>query len=82
MTTRRWMVAIAIVALAMGGIVGLYRLKQRYDRDAARAERFARMFTGRGIYLGPRQDSETRRDCRQNPTPSLFYGTQRTWGTI
>jgi hypothetical protein len=31
MTTRRWMVAVAVVALLAGGLVGGYRLKRRRD---------------------------------------------------
>ena len=40
MTTRRWMVAIAIVGLVLGGAIGEYRLKRRRDAflDRARNE--------------------------------------------
>ena len=31
MTTRRWMVAVAVVGLAMSGIMGGVRLKRRRD---------------------------------------------------
>ena len=31
MTTRRWMVAVLIIGLLMGGVVGGYRLRRRYD---------------------------------------------------
>ncbi len=36
MTTRRWMIAVAVVALAMGGFVGGVRLKRRRDAFLAR----------------------------------------------
>ena len=31
MTTRRWMVVVALVGLLMGGAIGGIRLKQRHD---------------------------------------------------
>ena len=31
MTTRRWMVAVAVMGLLMGGVVGGVRLKRRHD---------------------------------------------------
>ena len=31
MTTRRWMIVVAVVGLLLGGIVGVYRLRQRHD---------------------------------------------------
>jgi hypothetical protein len=31
MTTRRWMIAIVIVGLLLGGVIGGYRLKRRHD---------------------------------------------------
>jgi hypothetical protein len=43
MTTRRWMVAVAVVGLLMGG----YRLKQRHDDFLSRAQYHA----GRGTFL-------------------------------
>jgi hypothetical protein len=39
MTTRRWMVAVAIGGLAMGGIVGGVRLKRRQEYFGSLAER-------------------------------------------
>ena len=36
MTTRRWMVVVAVVGLVMGAIVGGVRLKQRKDRLLSR----------------------------------------------
>ena len=79
MTTRRWMVVIAIVALAMGGIVGVYRLKQRYDRaDVARAERFrfALMFHLKQRCLGPDPTADS--NCaaleRESWKATLFRG--------
>jgi hypothetical protein len=38
MPTRRWMVAVAAVALGMGGTVAGIRLKQRRDRFLSRAQ--------------------------------------------
>jgi hypothetical protein len=40
MTTRRWMIVVAVVGLLMGGTV---RLKQRRDRFLARAEYHAKL---------------------------------------
>jgi hypothetical protein len=43
MTTRRWMVAILIVGLTLGGIVGGVRLKRRRDYFLVRLEYHALM---------------------------------------
>jgi hypothetical protein len=37
MTTRRWMIAVAVEAMLLGGIVGVYRLRRRYDDFVYRA---------------------------------------------
>lgn len=37
MTTRRWMVVVAIIGLAMGGIVGGFRMGRRRDDFLKRA---------------------------------------------
>jgi hypothetical protein len=42
MTTRRWMIAVAVVALSMGGIVEFVRLKRRSDDLTVRAQDHAR----------------------------------------
>ena len=36
MTTRRWMIAVAVVGLLMGGAIGGVRLKRRHDFFLAR----------------------------------------------
>ena len=41
MTTRRWMVAVALVSIALGTYLEAGRLKQRHDEYLARAERHA-----------------------------------------
>jgi hypothetical protein len=38
MTTRRWMIAVSVVGLVMGGIVGGVRLKRRHDYYLSRAQ--------------------------------------------
>ena len=37
MTTRRWMIAVAIVGMLTGGAVGVFRLKERHDQSLAYA---------------------------------------------
>jgi hypothetical protein len=76
MTTRRWMIAVAAIGLAMGGIVGVYRLKQRYDRDAARAERFALMFKFKQRCLGPAPTAKSKHAAleREYWKATLFRG--------
>lgn len=47
MTTRRWMVAVAVVSLLMGGAIGAVRLRRRHDYFLARSrqhDREAAMF--------------------------------------
>src|SRR4051794_32176594 len=41
MSTRRWMVAVALVSMALGGYLEARRIKQRHDMYLARAERHA-----------------------------------------
>ena len=43
MTTRRWMAAVAVVGLLMGGSVVGYRLKRRYDYFLAYFRKHAQM---------------------------------------
>jgi hypothetical protein len=43
MTTRRWMVAVAVVALLLGGIVGVYRLRRWHDGFVYRAQWHSRI---------------------------------------
>ena len=53
MTTRRWMIAVAVVGLLLGVVVGGRRLKQRRDyclqqaSDQARTEKFFRSMESR-----------------------------------
>jgi hypothetical protein len=61
MTTRRWMVAVAVVGLLLGVVVGGQRLKQRRDYCLQQASKYARMETdfrsmeARSATLPPRQ---------------------------
>jgi hypothetical protein len=43
MTTRRWMIVIAIVGLALGLVIGGFRLQRRQSEFLARAQRHAKM---------------------------------------
>jgi hypothetical protein len=43
MMTRQWMIAVAIIGLAMAATVGGYRLKRGQDRFEARARHLAEM---------------------------------------
>ncbi len=47
MTTRRWMIAVAVVALLIGGSIGGYRLKRFHDLFLDRAEYHAMMEVAR-----------------------------------
>jgi hypothetical protein len=59
MTTRRWMVAVAVVGLLLGVVVGGRRLKQRRDyylqqaNDQARREEYWRSEASRVASLPP-----------------------------
>jgi hypothetical protein len=61
MTTRRWMIAVAVVALLLGVVVGGRRLKQRRDyclqqaSDHARIETFFRSMESRSTARPPSQ---------------------------
>jgi hypothetical protein len=61
MTTRRWMIAVAVVGLLLGVVVGGRRLKQRRDyclqqaSDLARMETFFRSMESRSAARPPPQ---------------------------
>jgi hypothetical protein len=61
MTTRRWMIAVAVVGLLLGVVVGCRRLKQRRDyclqqaSYKAREETFFRSMESRSAALPPPQ---------------------------
>ena len=43
MTTRRWMAAVGVIGLVMGGIVGGIRLKRRHEYFLSQARYFSAM---------------------------------------
>jgi hypothetical protein len=45
MTTRRWMIAVAVVGLLLGSVIGCWRLKRRWDYCLQQAENQAWMET-------------------------------------
>ena len=61
MTTRRWMIAVAVVGLLLGVVVGGQRLKQRRDyhirqaNSEARWENFFRSMAARDASRPPKQ---------------------------
>jgi hypothetical protein len=50
MTTRRWMVAVAVVGLLMGGAIGIVRLKRRSDDFTVRSQNHARQASLYNLY--------------------------------
>jgi hypothetical protein len=78
MTTRRWMIVVAVVGVLTGGCIGGYRLKRRHDHFLDRARHHAllevlqrrteqaeRELSERITGFGPRAESQ-RAVCRRN----------------